>query len=158
MKERWPIALIALVSAALFALSVQAGHWWSVESFELGPFGSRQCSNGECRPLGLEGIANARWVRFGMATWAAGMVATIVLAALAAATAAKRRPRMLAKMLLVADATALVVGVGFVVLRPELPGLHVDRGLVMFSGAVVLAAAAALLVLRRPRGTTPAAG
>jgi len=149
MKERWLIALIALASAALFAISVQAGHWWTVETFELGPFGSRQCSNGECRPLGLAGIANARWVRFGMATWAAGMVAMLVLVVLAAAIAGKRTPRTVAKMGMVAIATALVVGAGFVVLRPELPGLHADRGLVMFGVAIVLGAAATLLVLRR---------
>ena len=149
MKERWLIALLALVSASLFALSVQAGHWWTVETFELGPFGSRQCANGECRPLGLAGIADARWQRFGMATWAAGMIAMLVLIVVAGSVAAKRTPRMLAKMALVAVATALAVGVGFVVQRPELPGLHVDRGLYMFAGAVVSGAAAALLVLRR---------
>lgn len=149
MKERWLIALLALVGASLFALSVQAGHWWSVETFDLGPFGSRQCANGECRPLGLAGIADARWVRFGMATWAAGMIAMLVLLVVAGAVAAGRAPRMLAKMGLVAVATALAVAAGFIALRPELPGLHVDRGLYMFAGAVVSGAAAALLVLRR---------
>jgi hypothetical protein len=149
MKERWLIALLALVSALLFAVSVQAGHWWSVEAFEVGPFGSRQCIDGDCRPLGLAGIANARWVRFGMATWAAGMIAMLVLVVVAGAVAARRTPRTLAKLALVAVATALVVGAGFIALRPELQGLHVDRGLYMFAGAVITGAAAALLVLRR---------
>jgi hypothetical protein len=135
MKERWLIALLALVSASLFALSVQAGHWWTVETFELGPLRS--------------GFADARGERFGIATWAAGMIAMLALIIVAAAVAAKRTPRMLAKMALVAVATALVVGAGFVMLRPDMPDVHVARGLYMFAGAVVTGAVAALLVLRR---------
>jgi len=149
MKERWLIAPLALVSASLFAVSVQAGHWWSVEMFELGPFGSRQCMNGDCQPLGLAGFANPRWERFGMATWAAGMIAMLVLVVVAGAVAAKRMPRMMAKLALVAVATALVVGAGFVLLRPDIPNTSVGRGLYMFAGAVVSGAAAALLLLRR---------
>jgi hypothetical protein len=149
MKQRLPIILLALLAASLFALSVQAGRWWSVESFELGPFGSRLCdASGECRPLGL-GVTDVRWTRFGMATWAAGMIAMIVLVVIAGAVAARRTPRLVAKMALVAVATALLTGAGFIALRPPLQGLHVDRGVPMFALAIVLGAAAALLVLRR---------
>lgn len=151
MKSRWIIVAIALVAASAFAVSVWAGRWWSVGAVEIGPFGSRQCFGGDCRPTGLSWVGGTeRWARMGMATWAGGLISMLVLMFVAGAVAARRVPRLAARTALVAIATAVATAVAFVAQYPGVQGASADRGLYLFGGAVVLGAVAAIAVLRSP--------
>lgn len=132
-------------------LSVQGGRWWVVEWNEVGPFGTRSCPRGECRAADVAWLgAGIQWARFGIATWAAGLITSFVLLVLAARVAAKKIPRLAAKTVLVSTATAILVGAGFFL---KFPSTHadqavIDRGVWLFAAAIVLSLAAALSVLR----------
>lgn len=147
VRHRWPLIGVALVAASGFALSVQGGRWWSIGDVSVGPLGANSPFGG------LGGFSwaggSARWERFGTATFAAGLIAMFVLIVVAGALAAKRSPRLAAKTAVVAIATAALVGTAFVVARPHngLP-FELDRGALLFFGAVVTGAIAAAGVLR----------
>lgn len=144
--------MLALAAATAFALSVWAGRWWSIGDVEIGPFGSKQCFGGDCRPTNLGWVGGSeRWMRMGMATWAGGLIAMFVLMIVAGAVAAKRRPVLAARTALVAIGTAVVAGGLFVAQYPGVDGSSVDRGLFLFIAAVVLGATAAIGVLKLPK-------
>jgi len=144
---------LALLAGIAFAISVQGGQWWVIDESTVGPFGGRRCFDGTCDPAGLAWIgAGDRWMRIGIATWTAGMIALFVLVVLAAAVAAKRVPRLAAKTALVAIATAMVVGGLFFAQFPSdrFPS-SIGRGVWVFVIAIVLGSAAAISVLRVKR-------
>jgi hypothetical protein len=147
LKYRWFVVAFALAAASAFALSVQAGRWWVIGEVEIGPFGTRS-------PFGGPGDLNwaggsARWERFGIATWAAGLIAMFVLLVVAGAVAANRVPRLAARTALVAIGTATLVGVAFLMSRPGngLP-FEIARGTYLFAAAVIAGALVAIRVLR----------
>ena len=148
--HRWSLAAASLAAAAGFALSVQGGRWWSVSDVTVGPLGARSPFGG------LGGFAwaggSAQWERFGVATYAAGMIAMLVLIFVAGALAAGRVPRLAARTALVAIAVAALVGSRFAAGVPSngLP-FELDRGFWLFAGAVVVGAVAAASVLRAAR-------
>ena len=149
MKARWAIVALALAAATSFAMAVQGGRWWQVGEVSIGPFGSRHCFGGGCQRGGLGWVgADARWERIGIAVGAACLIAMLVLLVVAAAVAARRVPRLAAKTTLVAIATALVVGIAFVVQFPGIDGAGLGRGLGLYAAGVVLGLAAAIGVLR----------
>ncbi len=149
MKSRWPIVAIAVLAAAAFAVSVWAGRWWSIEDVEIGPFGSKQCFGGDCRPTSLTWIGGSeRWMRMGMATWAGGLISMLVLLITAAGVAAKRIPRLAARTALVSIATVTITGVLFVMQYPGVDGATVDRGLWLWLAGIVLGSSAAVAVMR----------
>jgi len=147
LKHRWSVVALALAAASAFALSVQAGRWWTIGDVEIGPSGSRS-SFGGLGDLSWAG-GDARWERFGVSTWAAGLIAMFVLVVLAGAVAANRVPRLVAKTALVAIATAALVGVAFVAARPDngLP-FALGRGIGWFAAAVVAGVIGAVRVVR----------
>lgn len=149
MKYRWFVVLLALAAASAFALSVQAGRWWSIEGVEIGPSGSRSRFGGP-GDLSWAG-GSARWERFGIATWAGGLIAMFVLVVLAGAVAANRVPRLAARTALVAIATATLAAIAFVATRPD-NGLAfaIDRGVFLFVAAVVAGVISGVAVLRSP--------
>jgi len=149
-RTRWTVVALALAGAAAFALSVQAGRWWSIDDCEIGPFGSRNCIAGMASGLAWIG-GSTTWMRTGVATWAGGMIAMLVLLVVAAATASGRVSRLAAKTSLVAIASATVAAVAFVAGWPGVEGAHLDRGGVVFAIGDVLGAAAAILVLKSAR-------
>jgi hypothetical protein len=149
LKNRWVIVAIALTAASAFALSVQAGRWWVIDNVELGPHGTHSPFSG---PGDLSWVAgSARWERFGVTTWAAGLIAMFVLLVLAGGLAAGRVPRLAARTALVAIATATLVAVAFVMTRPDngLP-FELARGTWLFAYAVVGGVVAAIGALRLP--------
>ncbi len=149
MKSRWPIVALALIAAAAFAISVWAGRWWSIGDVEIGPFGSKQCFGGECRPTSLTWVGGSeRWMRMGMATWAGGLIAMLVLLITAAGVAAKRVPRLAARTALVSIGTVTITGVLFIMQYPGVDGATVDRGLWLWLGAIILGSIAAVAVVR----------
>jgi hypothetical protein len=148
-RLRWTIVTLAVVAAAAFALSVQGGRWWSSQSFEVGPFGSRDCLGGTCHSTGLAWLGGSEvWMRAGNATWAGGLMSMLLLLVMAARVAAGGVPRLAAKTSLVAIATATATAVAFVVGFPRMGGLHVDRGIFLFGIGLGFGSAAAVLVLR----------
>jgi len=151
LRYRWSVVALALVAASAFAVSVQAGRWWSIGDVEIGPSGSRSPFGG-MGDLSWAG-GSARWERFGVATWAGGLIAMLVLVVLAGAVAANRVPRLAAKTALVAIATATLTAIAFVASRPDngLP-FALDRGVVLFAAAVVAGVAGAVWVVRSPPG------
>lgn len=156
MQRRWIIVVLALVAATAFAISVQTGRWWSVGDVEIGPFGSKHCFDGDCRPASLSWVGGTtRWARTGMGTWAGGLVSALVLAVMAAAVASRRVPRLAAKTALVAIATTLAAGSLFIAQYPGVRGAGMDRGIPLFLVAIVLGAAVAVGVLRAPAAAAP---
>ena len=147
MKHRWFVVALALAAASAFALSVQAGRWWSIGDVEIGPFGSRSPFGGPGELSWAGGTA--RWERFGVATWAGGLIAMFVLVVVAGAVAANRIPRLAAKTALVAITTAGLAGIAFIATRPDngLP-FAIDRGVALFAAAVVAGAVVGIGVLR----------
>jgi hypothetical protein len=157
LKNRWSVVVLALLAASAFALSVQAGRWWTIGDVEIGPFGSLSPFGG---PGSLSWAGGgARWERFGVATGAAGLIAMLVLVVVAGAVAAHRIPKLAARTALVAIATAAFAAAGFLATRPEngLP-FALGRGVVLFAAAVVLGVAAAVLALRAPGRNASDAG
>jgi hypothetical protein len=150
VKARWIIVVIALAAAGVFAVSVQAGRWWSLGEIEIGPFGSRHCfGDGECKLGGLAWVGGGdRWMRLGMATWAGGLVSTLMLVIMAGGVAANRIPKLVAKSVLVAIATASLAGTFFVATFPGVTGAGLDRGAWLFAIGVALAIVVAVIVLR----------
>jgi hypothetical protein len=149
-RHRWIIVALALAAASAFAVSVQAGRWWTISDVEVGPFGSRSPFGGAA-DLSWAG-GSVRWQRFGFATGAGGLIAMLVLIVLAGALAAGRVPRLAARTALVAIATATLAAVGFVVARPDngLP-FALGRGAALFAAAVIVGALAAVGALRLGR-------
>ena len=147
LKHRWLIVALALAAASAFAVSVQAGRWWSIANVEIGPFGSRSPFRG-AGALSWAG-GSARWERFGVATWAGALIAMFVLVVVAGAVAANRVPKLAAKTALVAIATAVATAIGFVASRPEngLP-FAIGRGMPLFGAAVLVGLVVAVAVLR----------
>lgn len=128
---------------------MQAGHWWSIGDVVIGPFGSESPFSGRG---GLSWLgASPRWARLGIATGAAGLIAMFVLVIVAAATAAKRTPRLMAKTALVSIATAVAAGAGFLLGRPDngMP-FAMGSGIAWFAAGIVLGVAGAIIVLRAP--------
>jgi len=149
VRIRWLTAVLALLSASAFSMSVQGGRWWVIGEAEIGPFGAKRCFEGSCVPAGLSWLgAGERWIRFGMATWAAGLIAALVLVVMAARLAVRRVPRLAAKTALVAIATATITGGVFFAQFPGDYDSEPARGVLLFGIAIVLGAASAIQVLR----------
>ncbi|HEX2687740.1 MAG TPA: hypothetical protein VHN14_14035 [Kofleriaceae bacterium] len=147
LKHRWFVVALALVAASAFALSVQAGRWWSIGDVEIGPFGSHSPFGG---PGSLSWVGgSARWERFGVATWAGSLLAMFVLVVMAGAVAANRVPRLAARTALVAIATAGLAAIAFVAARPDhgMPFV-IGRGMVLFAAGVTAGVIGAVGVLR----------
>ena len=92
--------------------------------------------------------ASDRWLRLGVATWAGGLVATLMLIITAARIAANRVPKLVAKSVLVAIAVASLAGTAFVVTFPGIEGASLARGAWTFVIAIALGLVAAIKVLR----------
>jgi hypothetical protein len=149
-RQRWLLIATSLAAAGGFALSVQGGRWWSISDVAIGPLGARSPFGG------LGGLSwaggSAQWERFGIATYAAGLIAMGVLIFLAGALAAGRVPRLAARTAVVAVGVAALVGSRFAAGVPNsgLP-FELDRGFWLFAGAVIAGALAAWGVLRAAR-------
>ena len=150
VKGRWIVIALALAAACAFAFSVQLGRWWAIGDVEIGPFGSRHCFGaGDCKLAGLGWVGGGdRWMRLGMATWAGGLVTVLMLVVMSARLAAKRIPKLAAKSVLVAIATASLAGTIFVAEFPGVEGASLSRGAWLFALGIALALAAAISVLR----------
>ena len=149
VKSRWLVVGILLISAAAFAISVWGGRWWSIEDVTIGPFGSTSCFGDECRrgDLGWVG-GTGRWMRAGMAAWAGGVLTMLVLLGVAAGVAARRVPRLAAKMAIVSIVTTLAAGSLFIVQFPGLGGASISRGLPLFFVGAITGLVGAIAVLR----------
>ncbi len=146
----------AIVAAGCFALAVQGGHWWTIGEVGVGPVSTQRCFDGRCENGTLAWAGGSEvWERAGIATWAAGMIAAVVLVALAGALAARRAGRLAAGIATIAAMTSMVAGGVFLLQRPDLPGLEVARGAWFFAVAVVVALAAAIATLRAPPAPVP---
>ena len=152
VKSRWIIVGILLISAAAFAMSVWGGRWWSIEASDvtIGPFGSTSCfGGGECKRGDLSWLGGTeRWMRAGMAAWAGGVLTMLALLGVAGGVAARRVPRLAAKMTLVSVATTLVAGCLFIAQYPGAYGAAIDRGLPLFFVGVLTGIVGAIAVLR----------
>jgi len=148
VKSRWLFVAIAVISAALFAISVWVGNWWTVGGLEIGPFGAHECFGGECRPTSLSG-APQLWQRCGTAVWAGGLLSMILLLGIAGALAAKRIPKTLAKSSLTAIATTALAGAYFIIKLPAPAGMTIGQGVYLFIVAALLAFVTPIQVLRQ---------
>jgi hypothetical protein len=153
--SRWAMVALLLAIASGFIIAVQALPWWNIGAATLSPIKSRNCFGGECRVSDLRWTTGTEsWIRMGVATYAAGMIAAVVAIMCAAGIAAKRLPTLLAKMLIVAGITCAVTAGIFVVGLPTLAETSIASGTVVFAVSVALIAVAAFRILRR---TDPAA-
>jgi cytochrome bd-type quinol oxidase subunit 2 len=155
VRGRWLIVAAAILAASGFALSVHGGAWWSIDvqgaSVQIGPYGSQRCFEGKCAQAGLGWIgANERWLRIGIATWAAGLLSMFVMLALAGGVAAKRVPKYGAKFSVGSLLAATLSGGAFIALFPTVQHAAVSRGIVLYVGALALAMVVTVAVLRAP--------
>lgn len=120
---------------------------------EIGPFRTKHCfGGGECQGAGLAWLGGGdRWMRLGMATWAAGLVTAFMLVVMAARLASNKVPKLVAKSVLVSIVTASLVGTIFLATFPGMEGATLARGAWLYFGGIVLALAAAISVLRAAR-------
>ena len=156
MKSRWLVVALALVAACLFALSVWVGAWWTIGEWTVGPFGARGCMGNDCGLRGLGWLEGGDlWMRSAIATGVAGVIAMFLAVAVAGALAARRVPKLVARSLLAALATALVVGVFFFVKFPGMGGAerHLGMGAPLYAAAIAIGAVAAILVQRARAAT-----
>ncbi len=156
VKGRWLVIAVALCACVAFAMSVQGGRWWVIGDTEIGPFGAKRCfADGAgsitCIPAKLNWLgAGERWMRIGMGTWAGGLISAFVLVVMSAAIAAKRIPRLVAKLVLVSVVTAGLAGGLFAMQFPrtEFAAAELGRGAFLMIAAIALGIASAILVLR----------
>jgi hypothetical protein len=160
MHSRWIIIGLALAAAAALAFAVGspvAARWWSVgDILAVGPNGTSACFGGECTTHELVWLGGGALFRqAALATLAAGMLDALLLVALAAARASKRRGTLLAGSVLTATGTAAIAAIVFVATFPGVgalgPGHEASLGLggLVFALGVVLAAAASVSVMRQ---------
>ncbi len=151
-RGRWLYLMSAIVAAMAFATSVWVAPWWTVGEVTIGPFGSRHCFGGECRPAGLAWIgATDLWMRSAIATGTAGLVAMMLLLGVAGGFAARRAPVLLAKMSLVAIGSAIACAAYFIARFPGLQGDTLGLGAILFAVGAVMGSVSPLVVLRRHR-------
>lgn len=150
--RRWLLGLLGLAGAGAFAVSVQAGKWWVIEgAVEIGPHKSWRCFSGDCVPAGMSWIgAGPQWERFGIATWASGLLSAFLLIILSATVASGRAPKLLSKMVLVSMVTALLASTMFIAKFPGLEGAGLDRGAWLYIVGMVLGSTIAISTLRTP--------
>jgi len=142
---------LALIGAALLALAVQGGRWWTIDDITIGPVSSHRCFAGDCRVVGLGWVGGTTgWARAGQATYAAGLCAAALLVFSAAGAASRRVIRILARSGLVAAVTAAVSGAVFAGLFPGVAGSELGRGAWFYLAGVIIAVVAQVMVLRLP--------
>jgi hypothetical protein len=148
-RRRLTTIALSIVAAACFSLAVVGGRWWTIGEIGVGPVSTQRCFDGKCEAGSLAWAEGSDvWERAGTATWASGMVASLVLVALAGALAAGRAGRLGATVALIATMTAIVAGGVFVSQRPNVEGIEVARGTWFFALGVVWAIGAAVSTLR----------
>ncbi len=150
--RRWITVAVALVGAALAALSVQVGAWWQVDpGILIGPRGSRHCFDGECRRGTLGWLrGSSTWELAGTLAFASALVLAAILVFTAGALAARRHPHQVARSTWVAITLCLVSGAGFFLAFPGLAGAHAAWGPLALVGAITCAAVTATSILRAP--------
>lgn len=152
--RRWSSVALSVSAAAAFAVSVGSGRWWSVGggSFEIGPLGTQQCTGGDCRPVGMPLDAGPRFVRAATASAAAGFIAVLILLIVAGAIAARRTPKLLARLCVASLVTCVLAAALFVSTFPSetLPTAELARGFYLYALGVVLGAGC---LLSAPRNT-----
>ena len=157
--RRFLLVFLGLISASLAAISVEGGHWWAIDNVSIGPISSAHCFGGDCQTTSLTWVdGSLNWLRLGTATFAAGLITTVVLVILAASLAAKRAGRLAAGMSLIALLTATLAGVGFILRFPrgaDMPGAAavMSRGILFFAISMVAGLAVSISVLRQTRPT-----
>ena len=148
MRTRWIAIGFSLVGAVLFAMSSLAA-WWIAGEATIGPFGTHHCFGGDCKSTGLSWTGGSDlWMRSGVATRAAALIATVLLVVLAGALAAKRVPKLVARTAIVALAAAIVTGGYFFANFPPLGGESLGLGPILYGVGLVTGLVAAVLVLR----------
>ena len=148
-KRRLTTIALSIVAAAFFSLAVVGGRWWTIGEVGVGPVSTQRCFDGRCETGSLAWAEGSEvWERAGTATWAAGMVASLVLVALAGALAAGRAARLGATVAMIATMTCIVAGGVFVTQRPSIEGIEVARGTWFFALGIVWAIGAAVSTLR----------
>lgn len=140
-RARWSLVAAAVATAMLFASSVWLGRWWSVGEVTIGPLGSHNCFAGECRGGGLSWIGGTDlWMRSGIATGAAGLIAMVLLLGMAGGFAVARTPKLLAKMMVSTLVAAIACGAYFVAKFPGVDGASLSLGFYLFAAGLVAAA------------------
>jgi hypothetical protein len=155
-RARITTIVLALAAASGFAFAVVGLPWWSMPEVTIGPTYSGKCFGGECTQAGLEWVGGGNWIRYGAATWGAGLIATACLVGLAGAMAAKRSGALVAKMVIAAALAATVAAGAFVATFPGVPGMSIAVGVYVYFGAVLVTVAAAVVTLRGARAAVPA--
>jgi hypothetical protein len=148
-KRRLTTIAFSIIAAACFSLAVVGGRWWTIGEVGVGPVSTQRCFDGTCETGSLAWAEGSEvWERAGTATWAAGMVASLVLVALAGALAAGRAARLGASVVMIATMTAMAAAGVFITQRPNIEGIEVARGTWFFALGVVWAIGAAVSTLR----------
>ena len=145
---------MALASASLLALAVQAGAIWSMANgtVEVGPRFSFSCMGGTCTRTGLSWLgADESWSRAGSAMYVTGLVAALALVMFGGALAAGRKATWTAGLTITSTLTLVLASVAFIARMPEMEGTSPGRGMLFLWLGVALGLGAATFVLLRDR-------
>jgi hypothetical protein len=151
-------AILALLAAAvLLFLAAARPDWWSSEASKasLGLRSVTVCSGGASCTTGDLMTIDPQWGRLGLITWIAALLGGGLFVFSAAALAAGRRPRWLARTALVAAVTAGATTALFLHGFPGYAGAVLTSAPWLDLAGALLGIGAALLVLRAPQSVPP---
>ncbi len=159
-SSRIATVILALGAASAFAIAGAGLPWWSMSDVSIGPTYSMRCFGGDCERIALDWVGDPSWSRFGVATWAAGLIAAACAIVLAAAVASRRTGRLAAKVTIMSASCATAAGGAFVGTFPGdggmTTGMRHDLGGYLYFAGVLLAVIAAMVALRSSRAARAA--
>jgi hypothetical protein len=153
-------AVLSLVAAAMLVFGAASRSWWTGSAdamdYGVGPRGFEICMRGSCTARGLSdlGEKDRSWERIGMATFAAGIGAAVLLA-IAAVAGFRGRGRLASRVAAGSTLFASALGVAFVFLFPDgfagAGGVSPGPGMVVYLLGGALGTGAAAVLLPPPR-------
>ena len=169
MHRHWILSVLGLVAGVSLLLGGLVMSWWSYAdgglTVSIGLREAQMCRADQgadaCTAVALQRLSSSDsvdWLRAGTGSYAAAWMAAILSLAMAGMAAAGKRSPLLTRTMLVAAASAAVVGGLFLVWVPADLARQPDVGMALYFAGAVLAAACAILALRGgPGGARPEA-
>jgi hypothetical protein len=166
MHRHWILTVLGLAAGIALLLGGLVMSWWSYTdgglNVSIGLREAHMCrgqGTDACSTVALQRLTSSSdlgWLRAGSGAFAASWMAAILSLAMAGLAAAGKRSQFLTRTTLVAAACAVVVGLMFVIWVPADLARGAGLGMILYFAGAVLAAACAILDLRRAQRAQPA--
>lgn len=152
-KQRWIGAALAVIALALLAGGAQTHAWWTGSSgggsIGVGLRDVYMCIGDRCASMRMvqmgQGFDSDNWYRAGMATSVGAVLASALLAALAAALVFGKRNALLARVVVVASGVAAVTGATYVALFPGQTDTSIGYSVLLYFGGAIAGVAAGIV-------------